>query len=430
VKTLLLFIILVSILLSVFSVLKTNHAVQALPSLYWTTLISIPLYSTWDYFDLSVLKYQFVGVTVIHSFILTSDLVTICLLEKSEDIKFSSLENFKFRIRAILYIIIIAFPIIQYARSWGFPIISRLDREHFNKLDSPYTLILLSMLAMSVLVPFMFIDSINKKSYFLAILLLIWIGLYIVGTGAKGNFVNFIGGVLISYALLDWKKRHKLIFSLFFIASITVVIFGILSIRSTENFSSSCKVPPTALSTPANLLRLNCPSTLKSNSTNLLPISLGYRVFLTPIEVSYYWYDLTLSNSNENRPILNLFDRGNENKFSNKIGLKYFVEPFPDSYGTSINANASIDADAFSFYRIYSVIFVGLIYFFIRLFLGVMSVHSRPSIRILSGLGLSKLILLPFSAGLQAILIPHGLALIVALILVLKSNYINSKIFK
>ena len=212
--------------------------------------------------------------------------------------------------------------------------------------------------------------------------------------------------------------------------SISIVFLGLLSIRSSENVSSNCKVPLTALSTPGNILRLACASTTQLNSNIFLNNSLGYRVFLTPIEVSYYWYDFTLSGSNENRTISNLFDRRNDNKFSNQIGIKYFVEPFPDSYGTTINANASIDADSFSFYKLYSVIFVAFIYSFIRVFIGVMSVHSRPSIRILSGIGLSKLILLPFSAGLQAILVPHGVALIVVLILILKSNYAKSIIFK
>jgi hypothetical protein len=212
--------------------------------------------------------------------------------------------------------------------------------------------------------------------------------------------------------------------------SISIILVGILSIKSSENVSSDCKVPPTSLSTPGNILTLGCASTAQLNSNNF-PISyLGKRVFLTPIEVSYYWYDFTLSDSNETRTISNLFDRNNEKKFSNKIGIKYFVEPFPDSYGTTINANASIDADGFSFYKLYSVIFVGLIYSFIRVFIGVMSFHSRLSIRILSGIGLSKMILLPFSAGLQAILVPHGLALIVILILILKSNFAKSIIFK
>ena len=427
---LLLVIIVASILLSLLTVSKTNHMIQILPSLYWTTLMSIPLYFTWDYLDLRVLKHQFIGVMIIHLFFLISDLVTIRLLEKSKYRNFDSSETFKNRFRAMMFIAIVIFPVAQYFQSSGFPIFSRLDRENFNKFDSPYALILLSMLTLSVLIPFIFVESIYKKRYLLVIVLLVWVGLYIIGTEAKGNIVHFVGGVLISYALLWGKNWNKLIFSLFLMFSISIVFLGLLSIRSSENVSSNCKVPLTALSTPGNILRLACASTTQLNSNIFLNNSLGYRVFLTPIEVSYYWYDFTLSGSNENRTISNLFDRRNDNKFSNQIGIKYFVEPFPDSYGTTINANASIDADSFSFYKLYSVIFVAFIYSFIRVFIGVMSVHSRPSIRILSGIGLSKLILLPFSAGLQAILVPHGVALIVVLILILKSNYAKSIIFK
>jgi hypothetical protein len=220
-----------------------------------------------------------------------------------------------------------------------------------------------------------------------------------------------------------------LISGLFLLSFISIVILGIYSIRSTENVTSKCELPQNTLSTPGSLLRLNCSSIRASNQETFpTQVSLGYRLILTPIEVSYYWYDFTLLNSIDNRPISNLFDRANENKFSNKIGLEYFVEPVPNSYKSTINANASIDADAFSFYGFYSVIFVALLYSCIRVFIGVMSVHSSTSIRILSGIGLSKLILLPFSAGLQAILVPHGLALIVILILILKTNFVKSKI--
>ncbi len=430
-KTLLLIIILVSILLSLLTVLKSNHHIQILPSLCWTSFMTIPLYLTWDYYDLRVLKYQFVGVIIIHFFFVLTDVLTIRLIKRARVIDLRSPEHLRKRIILILLIATILIPAAQYFQSSSFLNLNLIERENFNKLDSPYALILLSMLTVFVLLPFISIDAFNKKRYLLATALIAWASFYLATTGAKGNFVLFVGGILVSYALLGGKTRNRLISGLFLLSFISIVILGIHSIRSTENITSKCEVPQNTLSTPGNLLRLDC-SVISSFNQETFPnsISLGYRLILTPIEVSYYWYDFTLLNSIDNRPISNLFDRKNESKLSNKIGLKYFVEPFPDSYSSTINANASIDADAFSFHRFYSVIFVALIYSFIRVFIGIMSVHPRPSIRILSGLGLSKLILLPFSAGLQAILVPHGLALIIILILLLNSNYANSKIFK
>jgi hypothetical protein len=391
--------------------------------------MTIPLYLTWDYYDLRVLKYQFVGVIIIHFFFVLTDVLTIRLIKRARVIDLRSPEYLRKRITLILLIVTILIPVAQYFQSSDSFFLNLIERENFNKLDSPYALILLSMLTVFVLLPFMSIDAFNKKRYFLATALIAWACLYIATSGAKGNFVLFVGGILVSYALLGGETRNRLISGLFLLSFISIVILGIYSIRSTENVTSKCELPQNTLSTPGSLLRLNCSSISASNQETFpTQVSLGYRLILTPIEVSYYWYDFTLLNSIDNRPISNLFDRANENKFSNKIGLEYFVEPFPNSYKSTINANASIDADAFSFYGFYSVIFVALLYSCIRVFIGVMSVHSSTSIRILSGIGLSKLILLPFSAGLQAILVPHGLALIVILILILKTNFVKSKI--
>jgi hypothetical protein len=283
--------------------------------------------------------------------------------------------------------------------------------------------------------PFLIVYATFMKKYKLSLFILSWGLLYSFSTSSKGAVIYLLGAIIFA-SFFCAKENNKLsfIFSTLSLVLLFVTLSaGIFSLNVAKANSNGCSLPAGVKFTPANFYHNGCSNYSLPIGTEFIlskAITLSTRMILTPMEVSNYWYDLTLSNPNESRSIADLFDRTNANKFSNKIGIKYFVTPFPNSYKTSINANASIDADAFSFYKFYSLIFVALIYSFIRVFIGIMSIHLTPSIRILSGIGLSKLILLPFSAGLQAILVPHGLALIVILILILKSKYAKSIIFK
>lgn len=431
-RTLLLVSILTSLLVIIPATLKTKHWIQILPSLSWISFISIPLFFSWNYFDAKVIQYQFIGTLVVQFAILSSDLFSVRLIIKKEGSRKKILEKLNIGSNLFLLILILGVPVIQYLQVGGFPFFGSIDREIFNKFGAPYVVILFAMLVLSVIMPFMLVYSVANRFYFLSILLISWTLIYVYSTGAKGNFYQLLGAILISGALLRGININRLIFVLFSGSFLLVLYSGVHSFSTVQDILKTCKVPIGTLNTPANVLRISCPD---SNARpgrlyeNFLG-RLGYRVFLTPVEVSHYWYDLTLSNSGDARTISNLFDRNNEDKFSNKVGLKYYVAKFPNSYSASINSNASMDADAFSFNKFYSIVFVSVIYFMIRVFIGFSSQNSSSSIRILSGIGMSKLILLPFSAGLQAILVPHGLALIIILILILKSNYAKSIIFK
>ena len=431
-RILLLVFILASLLVILLATLKTKHLIQILPSLSWISFISIPLFFSWNYFDAQVIQYQFIGALIIQFAILSSDLFSIRLIRKNRGSRKKILEKLNIGPNLFLLLLILGVPVIQYLQVGGFPFFGPIDRETFNKFGATYVVILFAMLVLSVVMPFMLVHSVANRFYFLSILLISWTLIYVYSTGAIGNFYHFLGALLISSALLRGININRLIFVLFSGSFLLVLYSGVHSFGTVHDILKTCKVPIGTLNTPANALRISCPDSNYGTGRLYEKYldTLGYRVFLTPVEVSHYWYDLTLSNSGDARMISNLFDRNNEDKFSNKVGLKYYVAKFPKSYGASINANASMDADAFSFNKFYSIVFVSVIYSMIRVFIGFSSQNSSSSIRILSGIGLSKLILLPFSAGLQAILVPHGLALIIILILILNSNYAKSKIFK
>ena len=146
----------------------------------------------------------------------------------------------------------------------------------------------------------------------------------------------------------------------------------------------------------------------------------GYRIFLTPVEVSNHWYDYFDGNPSEKRHILDIFERTNSKQASNKVGIWAYTERFPGSYGKTISANGSIDADAFSLGGILSIAIVALLLLIIRVLISVSYSGDPLLARILEGVGLAQLAFMPSSAPLQAILLPQGLGLILFLLLVLR----------
>jgi len=96
------------------------------------------------------------------------------------------------------------------------------------------------------------------------------------------------------------------------------------------------------------------------------------------------------------------------------------VSKFPESYAKTISANTSVDADAFSFYGLFSVFVAALLLLLIRVFVPLFSRGASEFELILEGFALGLLAFLPITAPLQAILLPQGLGLILFLLLVLR----------
>ena len=122
-----------------------------------------------------------------------------------------------------------------------------------------------------------------------------------------------------------------------------------------------------------------------------------------------------------------LLERDTYKKTPNIIGIKYYKEPFPNSYGSSISAYSSIDADAFSFGGLGIVAIISLLLLLIRIYVGVSKNNSPPITKVLEALSLNLIIILPFSASIQAILLPQGLMLLLFSIFFLR-NFKSKKV--
>ena len=146
----------------------------------------------------------------------------------------------------------------------------------------------------------------------------------------------------------------------------------------------------------------------------------GYRIFLTPVEVSNHWYDYFDGNPSQKRNFLDIFERTNSEQASNKVGVWAYTDRFPASYGKTISANGSIDADANSIAGIPAVLISAMLLFLFRVLISITYPKDLILMRILEGVGLAQLAYLPVSASLQAILLPQGLGFILFLLIVLR----------
>ena len=223
---------------------------------------------------------------------------------------------------------------------------------------------------------------------------------------------------MIVYGLL-YKNRLTKLISIFFITScIFTIAAGLIHTDRLIDKAYLCNFPSNIPFSPANLNR----ACVGVDAVRINPLidRIGYRVFLTPVEVSNHWYDYFNPTNNNSRSISEIVGRGTLGSTANKIGLEYYKKPFPNSYLNSVSAYASIDADAYS---IGGLAFVGLsamMVFGLRILFGWDFIRTTSILRITQGIGLTQLFLLPASASMQALLIPQGMVILVVIILYLK----------
>ena len=260
------------------------------------------------------------------------------------------------------------------------------------------------------------------KRKLVAALILVWIVFYTLSSSADGPIVIFCWALFFAagFAMSNRLNINNYLTVGISLALLFVIASGIWLGETAISRESECGVVATQGFTPGDVMR----SCSAENEIILNPIvnRLGYRVFLTPVEVSNHWYDYFDGSPSEKRKLLDVFERENSKQASNKVGVWAYTDRFPAHYGKSISANGSIDADAFSLGGNFFVLMVAFILFFIRIFVTFPIPGDSRLVRILQGIGLGQLAFLPNSAPMQAMLLPQGLGLILFLLLVLRGK--------
>lgn len=410
--------------------IKHKNIINFAPSLAWLTFIIIPFVYSAKYFESFSTRQQLYGISFISIALLLGDFLII-----KRKLFENQVKNFDIKILPYLLYILVAIvlfvPIIHIIQTGYSPFfnmvfseLSKMEissaRENYTKFGSPYLFQIISNLTLNIFMPLLIIVLIIKQKYVLSFITLVWSLVYAYNSTAKAPLILILCSILI-IIFTSVLKPHQSKFEVGLVLAFVIITFagisyGNLMLKNIEK----CSPPMGVSSSPANISR-SCPENIVIGFNPVIN-TIGYRVFLTPVEVSNYWYQYYQMKDNQTRGLVDIFERNPEKKASNLIGIKYYQKPFPNSYGTSINANASVDADAFSIGGLSAVFFTALLLLLIRVYIGASRINSPPITRIFESLALSLIIFLPFTASIQAILVPQGLSLILLIIFMLR-NY-------
>lgn len=147
-----------------------------------------------------------------------------------------------------------------------------------------------------------------------------------------------------------------------------------------------------------------------------------YRAWLTPIDVSNRWFQFFYSTPIGFNSFWPFNRRADTFTSAQSVGIWAFWQKFPDRYLATVSANASFDADAFSRFGIWGVIFGPLIIVFFRAFSSILITKNSFSLMSYSII-LSMLTVLPFISSIQAILGSHGLIIPMLIMMFFKLHH-------
>ena len=414
---------------------RLNNLLGILPTLSWLAFMVAPFLFSFKYFDLRSTYYQLIGIILIGLALILGDLFCVSKQSKRVDTEYQKIDvSTKFLIVISLFVVLV--PIIHLILAGNSPLFDLIfsnrskneisnERAFYSKFEISYIFSILSNLTINIFMPILLAVQIYYKKYYLFIMTLVYAVIYALNSTAKLPFISLIFALVIvlgSTILSKYKRVIGLLaLTCFGLTILSGVLFGNAMIKNKE----LCSVPINISDSPANISR-SCPEYLNLGINPVIN-TIGYRVFLTPVEVSNHWYEFFLDDQNSFRGIQSFLERDTYKKTANIIGIKYYKEPFPNSYGSSVSAYSSIDADAFSFGGLGVVAIASLLLLLIRIYIGLSKNNSPPITKILEALSLNLIIILPFSASIQAILLPQGLMLLLFSIFFLR-NFISKKV--
>jgi hypothetical protein len=410
---------------------KKQNLIQATPSLVWFSLMTLPFIFEWRFFPSSPRTAQSIGLFMISAALAVGDLISLKM--KNGGIReLETLSSKYFRFFHFLIILVFVIPVFHYWKAGMLPIYDQyfgnltkaqvaLERENFGKLlQVPYLFKILVNWVSNIFGPLVIIWFFSRKKYWWAAGIFVWVLFYASASSADGPIVMFIWLIAfgITHKTFRLRSLGNLITSSVALGMVFIVVSGVTLGASAIARSTECSVTAALGFTPGDVLR-SCDET-SHISLNPVMDRLGYRFFLTPVEVSNRWYDYFDGNPSGHRNFSNILERRLPNQASNKVAIWAYVSKFPESYPKTTSANTSIDADAYSFYGLFSVLIVALIFLVIRVFVSFTSRKINEFESILEGLALGMLAFLPVTAPMQAILLPQGLGLILLILFLIR----------
>lgn len=144
-----------------------------------------------------------------------------------------------------------------------------------------------------------------------------------------------------------------------------------------------------------------------------------YRVFMTPVEVSDRWYQYFTYVQKTPEPLSGMIGRaaGSDTPHpSVRVGHWAYHEKYPSKYMPNVHAYASMDADAFAYGGLAGVLVAALVFALVRFAFAVLHTPN-PIAETLHMTAIVLMMAIPASGSLPALLAPHGLAALLAIMM-------------
>ena len=397
---------------------STSQFISLLVGIFWALFFLIPYLFTRHFFPKNFHNYQDLGITFFTFLIFLSDYYFYKKSSNHENISIASNLIKKNRlIDHFLIPIVIIFIFLHYYL-FGIPVLHLFDnkfniaeaRKLFGNLTGLTQIFFyVSNLLLNFIAPMILFYLFALKKYLKLTILGIFVFFYAFSSTAKLPVISLLIVTFVSFLLLKLSlKNIKRILTVFLICTSSFVVFGLQMTSTVESASSSTKSTPYVvfLDTPSDKLRDE--GNFFTNSPNKFIKYMLYRSVYMPIEVSNRWYVYYQAENKPKRSIVKVISINENPKASNLVGIWAYYERFPEHYAPYINANASIDAEAFSFGNLWWLCIFPICYLILRLSIETVRNSQIHFFKFLGTLGIIHLGLTIYQSSLLAILIAQG----------------------
>ena len=423
--------------------------IEALPSLAWLVLATIPYIYLSGYFRPGATAMQAWGIAAFALALAAGDAVSAVRRKNFE--AGATRQRIGTLICWALAAVVVILPIVHVISAQDIPLFDQLTqkltpeesamvRERFSKLlDIPVGMKLAFNWVIVIAAPFLAAMLFKRRLHWLFGLTVLWCSAYAIISGARLPLILF--AVFTTFAIVNGAKQRT---SNRLVAAISLLLLlivpaGIYRGETLYNWYETLdwnmvpgnyhaefeadQAETPLLMSPADVERLALPpgGLQRPGAFGERGDYASYRAFLSPMEVSNRWYEYYPAVEGKWRPVDDLLPTTKPMDWqhaSNKVGIWAYVQRFPRSYFETIHAYASADADAYSFGGLPAVFIAALALGLVRVTLGLIG-NSGEAESVLAGLGIAFLTALPFQASVQAILVPQGLLLVVLVSLAL-----------
>jgi oligosaccharide repeat unit polymerase len=408
---------------------KHKKWLEILPSVFWFFFMSLPFTFLSFFIENKNLNSQFIGIFLFSLIFFVSDLSAIRNERNAKNkphISFVIERHLKRNfVIGVITIILVVIPIMHYEFSKILPLTDLIfggkggldltnARQQFTKgAHLPIFAQLLTAWYIPAISSIGVYILYRLKARKLFLFLLIFTLSYSAASLEKIPAVFLILCLVLGFSFLNSQSiRNQL--KLFIPIFATLLILNLLGFSYTFQAKKETDSKYMAEFNSKKLEGVVTPSDtyrFDSRFDSLIEgpaLGLTYRAILTPVDVSFRWYQYYNEVESQKRDLVDSLLFAENPKASNKIGIWAFTNRFPSKYTQYNNSYSSIDADSYSFGGYLGILTVGIIVFFVRFLFKYFSNYSELG-KFIYGLCLSYLSVMPFQSGILSILISKGL---------------------